>query len=104
MSYDPECTNIVIYFAHNVVRSTREISLIEVWDGRSGNESVMCTFENKLYGLDNGEVDTIFDKDPTKSCSVDLRYANLLSRVDRMYWFSPPHIGRRPPRSVGPAS
>jgi hypothetical protein len=74
MRDDPACINVVIYFGHNVVRSTRRFYI---------NDMII---RNDLFAASNATIDTVFSNDPNRLSEEDLTYENLRHRVDRIGW------------------
>lgn len=75
---DPNSINVVIYFGHNVVRSTRAIY---------GND---ITINNDLFAASHATIDDVFMQDPSRPPDADLTYENLRLRVGRIYWSTIP--------------
>lgn len=80
MLADLDCINVVIYFGHNIVRSTRTIEV----RGK--------TFANRLFGASNSEIDKVFSDDPARPPGMDLTFDALQARTERFAWATYPRI------------
>jgi hypothetical protein len=81
MRDDPKCINVVLYFGHNVVRATRQISFEKI------------VVENRLFQAPYPEIDSLFLNDPDRPADEDLTYENLRHRVERTVWPRTPGFG-----------
>jgi hypothetical protein len=72
--------NVVIFFGHNVVRSTHRIA------------SSTTVTENPLFHASMDEIDRVFADDPLRPKDVDLSYSTLRQRAERIGWVQTPRI------------
>lgn len=89
MRADPKYINVVLYFGHNVVRATRQISFENIVVG------------NQLFQAPYSEIDHRFLIDPDRPADEDLTYDSLRDRVERTVWPRTPGFGcERPKREA----
>jgi hypothetical protein len=83
MREDPTCINVVIFYAHNVVRATR---YIRSWKTILRNNLCLATIST---------IDDIFANDPKRPPEIDLSYESARERSEEIYWRPSPRFERR---------